>query len=118
MTCFVDLYQSIMFDMFHILETAMLNYSYLTSHPPYPDVVIRKLEDSNHFAKRMLNGIKKLKQENKDQLLSDGKRFTGKGRMTNVHAIKFKIYFAKAIRESKSDLDTLYKRSWTIFKHH
>ena len=38
--------------------------------------------------------------------------------MTDAHEIKFKIYFAKAIRESKSDLDKLYKRSWAIFKHH
>ena len=33
--------------------------SYLTSHPPYPGVIVKKREGSNHFAKRMLNGIKK-----------------------------------------------------------
>ena len=66
----------------------------------------------------MLNRIKRIKQENRGQLLSDGKRFSGKGRITDAHAIKLKIYFAKVIRESKSDLDKLYKRSWTIFEHH
>ena len=93
-------------------------HSFLTSNPPYPGVVIKKLEDSNHFAKRMLNRIKKIKQENKGKVLSDGKRFNGKGRMTDAHAIKFKIYFAKAIRECRHDLNKLYERSWAIFKHH
>ena len=94
-------------------------HSYLTSHPPYPGVAAKKkLEDSNHFAKQMLNRIKRIKQENKGQLLSDDKRFSGKGRMSDTHAVKFKIYITKAICESKSDLDKLYKRSWAIFKHH
>ena len=34
-------------------------HSCLTSHPPYPGVVVKKLEDSNHFAKRKFNRIKK-----------------------------------------------------------
>ena len=93
-------------------------HSYLTSHPPYPGVVVKKLEDSNHFAKQMLNRIKRIKQENKGQLLLDGKRFSGKRRMSDAHAVQFKIYITKAICESKSDLDKPYKRSWTIFKHH
>ena len=93
-------------------------HSYLTSHPPYPGVVVKKLEDLNHFAKRMLNRIKSIKQENNGQLLSDDKRFGGKQRINDAHAVKFKIYIAKAICESKRDLNKLYKRSWAIFKHH
>ncbi|CAF1517432.1 unnamed protein product [Rotaria sordida] len=38
--------------------------------------------------------------------------------MTDAQAVKFKIYFAKAIRENKTDLNKLYQRSWAIFKHH
>lgn len=30
-------------------------HNYLASNPPYHGVTIKKLEDSNHFAKRMLN---------------------------------------------------------------
>ncbi|CAM4908808.1 unnamed protein product [Rotaria socialis] len=93
-------------------------HKYLTTNPPYPGVTIRKLEDTNHFAKRMLSRIKKIKQENKNTILSDGKKVSGKGRLTDGDAIKFKIYFAKAIRESKTDLDKLYEKSWTIFNHH
>ncbi|CAF3854019.1 unnamed protein product, partial [Rotaria magnacalcarata] len=93
-------------------------HKYLTTNPPYPGVTIRKLEDTNHFAKRMLSCIKKIKQENKNTILSDGKKISGKGRLTDGDAIKFKIYFAKAIRESKTDLDKLYEKSWAIFNHH
>ena len=59
----------------------------------------------------MLSPVKKVQQENKHKVLPDGKTFRGKGRMTNIHAIKFEIYFAKTIRESKTDLDKLYRRS-------
>ena len=93
-------------------------HRYLTTNPPYPSVSIRKLEDTNHFAKRMLTRIKKIKKENKNKILSDGKKMSGEGRMTDADSIKFKIYFAKAIRESKTDLDTLYRKSWAIFNHH
>ncbi|CAF3476809.1 unnamed protein product [Rotaria socialis] len=66
----------------------------------------------------MLSRIKKIKPENKNTILSDSKKISGKGRLTDGDAIKFKIYFAKAIRESKTDLDKLYEKSWAIFNHH
>ncbi|CAF4181308.1 unnamed protein product, partial [Rotaria sordida] len=93
-------------------------HKYLMDNPPYSDINIKKLEDTNHFEKRMLNRIMKVKRENKNMILSDGKRFSSKGRMTDTQASKFKIYFAKAIRESKTDLNKLYQKSWAIFKHH
>ncbi len=93
-------------------------HKYLIDNPPYLDIDIKKLEDTNHFAKRMLNRIMKIKRENKNTILCDGKRFSGKGRMTDGHVIKFKIYFAKAIRENKTDLNKLYQSSWAIFNHH
>ncbi len=58
----------------------------------------------------------KIKRENKSNILSDGKRFSGKGRMTDGHVIKFKIYFAKAIRENKTDLNKLYQSSMGNFQ--
>lgn len=36
-------------------------HSFLTSNPTYPGVTIKKLEDTNHFAKRMLSRIKRIK---------------------------------------------------------
>lgn len=86
-------------------------------NPPYSDVTITKREDVNHFAKRLLTRINKIKHDNKTTTLSDGKKLNGKGRLTDGQAIKLKIYFGKAIRENRFNLDCMYKRSWAIFKH-
>ncbi len=39
---------------------------------------IKKPENVNHFAKQISNRILKIKQDNKNKILSDGKRFFGK----------------------------------------
>ncbi|CAF1488880.1 unnamed protein product [Adineta steineri] len=91
-------------------------HKWLLKSPPYSNVKIKKIEAVNHFAKRMLARINKIKQDdNKTTILSDGKKLHGKGRMADGQAIKFKIYFGKAIREDKSNLDDMCKRSWAIF---
>ncbi|CAF1057607.1 unnamed protein product [Didymodactylos carnosus] len=51
-------------------------------------------------------------------LLYDLSELSGKGRLTDGQAIKFKIYFAKAIRKNKTDINKLYRASWAIFNHH
>ena len=86
-------------------------HKYLLEHSPYCHVKIKKIEDVNHFTKRMLACINRIKQDNKGTILSDGRKLNGKGRMTDSQAINFKICFGKAI------LDNMYKRSWAIFKH-
>jgi len=92
-------------------------HKHLLQNPPYVDVQIKKIEDVNHFSKRMLTRINKIKRDNKGVILSDGKKFTGKGRFTDNQAVKFKIYFAKAIRENRFDLDNMYRCSWATFNH-
>ncbi|CAF1043010.1 unnamed protein product, partial [Didymodactylos carnosus] len=91
---------------------------YLIGNPTYSTIDVNKLEDTNHFTKRMLTRIMKIKRENINKILCDGKRLSGKGRLTVGQAIKFKIYFAKAIRENKTDINKLYRASWAIFNHH
>lgn len=92
-------------------------HRHLLDNPPYVNLQVKKIEDVNHFAKRMLSRINKVKLDYKGKVLSDGKKFTGKGRMTDSQAVKFKIYFAKAIRENRLDLESMYQRSWAIFNH-
>ena len=53
-------------------------HKYLTSRPPYIDLTIKKLEDTNHLPKRMLSPIKEMGQANKHKILPDGKAFRGK----------------------------------------
>ncbi|CAF1311457.1 unnamed protein product [Rotaria sordida] len=51
----------------------------LTQHPPYPDIKIEKIEDINHWSKRMLYRLEKLTQELKDTMLDPEKKRKGIG---------------------------------------
>ncbi|CAF1593292.1 unnamed protein product, partial [Didymodactylos carnosus] len=73
--------------------------------PQYDNVEIQKIEDINHWSKKMLNRLEKIKNELKDTII-DGKKGTGgRGRMT------------KAISENKTNLEMMVKRTWGIYKH-
>lgn len=50
--------------------------------PPYPDLQIQKLEDLNHFAKKMYNRLDKRKKELKGQVIDGRKGIGGTGRIT------------------------------------
>ncbi len=54
----------------------------LTEDPPYPDLQIQKLEDLNHFAKKMYNRLEKIKRELKGQVIEGRKGIGGAGRIT------------------------------------
>lgn len=51
----------------------------LTQHPPYPGIKIEKIEDINHWSKRMLYRLEKLTQELKDTMLDPEKKRKGIG---------------------------------------
>ena len=49
---------------------------------PYGDVDVEKLECIGHVQKRVGSRLRKLRQQHKGQMLSDGKRISGAGRLT------------------------------------
>ncbi|CAF4611643.1 unnamed protein product [Rotaria sp. Silwood2] len=51
----------------------------LTQHPPYPGIEIEKIEDINHWSKKMLYRLEKLAQELKDTMLDPEKKRKGIG---------------------------------------
>jgi len=51
----------------------------LTQHPPYPDIEIEKIEDINHWSKRMLYRLEKLTQSLKDTMLDPEEKRKGIG---------------------------------------
>lgn len=51
----------------------------LTQHPPYLGIEIEKIEDINHWSKRMLYRLEKLTQELKDKMLDPEKKRKGIG---------------------------------------
>ena len=55
---------------------------HLTEDPPYPNLPIQKLEDLNHFAKKMYNRLDKKKKELKGQVIEGRKGIGGPSRIT------------------------------------
>ena len=54
----------------------------LTNNPPYADVSISKIEDVNHFSKKMLHRLQKLAEDLKKTHIDGKLGICGKGRMT------------------------------------
>ncbi|CAF1419650.1 unnamed protein product [Rotaria sordida] len=75
----------------------------------YKGIEIQKIEDINHFGKRLKRALEVIKQKCGKEKLSDGKIIGGKGRLTDQMITPFQIYFCEAIRKNKNDLDKLYK---------
>ncbi|CAF4076827.1 unnamed protein product, partial [Rotaria sordida] len=92
-------------------------FAKLSDKPPYPGKVIKKIEDLNHFSKRMKRQLETKKREYGKKQLSDGKTIGGKNRLSKQKIIRLQMAFASTIRKCKHDLDLLFKRSWAIFWH-
>ncbi|CAF4668239.1 unnamed protein product, partial [Rotaria sp. Silwood2] len=84
---------------------------------PYPGKEIKKIEDLNHFSKRMKRALETVKRQHGRKKLSDGKTIGGKNRLSVHNILRLQMTFASTIRKSKHDLDLLFKGSWAIFWH-
>ncbi|CAF4130305.1 unnamed protein product [Rotaria sordida] len=87
----------------------------LLDDPTYENVEVQKIEDVNHYSKRLSNRIKKIKTQNKNKILQDGLKIGGAGRLTDQHILKFKMYLGKAIRENLGNLTNMYHSAQVIF---
>lgn len=86
------------------------------SKPYGDDVTIDKLECINHVQKRMGTRLRLLRKELKNKLLPDGKKLSGRGRLTSSVIDSIQDYYGKAIRAS-STLDEMKQACWAIFYH-
>ena len=57
-------------------------FSKLTNNPPYKNVSINKIEDVNHFSKKMLHRLQKIAEDLKKTKIDGKFGILGKGRMT------------------------------------
>ncbi|CAM4845959.1 unnamed protein product [Rotaria magnacalcarata] len=92
-------------------------HNILTKNAPYTDKPVQKVEDLNHFSKRMKRGLDTIRREYGRKKLSDGKTIGGKNRLSAQTVLQLQMTFASTIRKCKHDLDLLHKRSWAIFWH-
>ncbi|CAF1518925.1 unnamed protein product, partial [Rotaria sordida] len=92
-------------------------FTSLSNAKLYPGKMIKKIEDLNHFSKRMKRQLETKKREYGREKLSDGKTIGGENRLSSQNIIRLQMAFASTIRKCKHDLDLLYQRSWAIFWH-
>lgn len=79
----------------------------------YPIV---KLECVGHVHKRMRSRLRKLKDKMKGQVLSDGKRLSGKNRLTDAQIDRIQKYYGDAVRYNHT-LTSMKQAVWSIFLH-
>ncbi|CAF3719135.1 unnamed protein product [Rotaria sp. Silwood1] len=89
----------------------------LTSNPPYKDVSISKIDDVNHFSKKMLHRLQKIAKDLKETEIDGKLGIGGKGRMTQQMMINFQQYYRQAIVRNKTNLDEMIRSVWAIWKH-
>lgn len=85
---------------------------------PYgKDIVITKLECVGHVQKRMGYQLRKKKQELKGVILEDGKKISGKNRLTDSVINTLSVYYGNAIREYSSSVNDMRRGIWAIWYH-
>ncbi|CAM2726333.1 unnamed protein product [Rotaria socialis] len=89
----------------------------LISDPPYEDVSITKIEDVNHFSKKMLHRLQKIAESLKKNNIDGKLGIRGSGRMIKKMMINFKHYYRLAIVRNKTNLDDMVRAVWAIWKH-
>lgn len=91
-------------------------YKKVCDSKPYGDMNIDKLECVGHVQKRVGTRLRSLKKSTKEAL-PDGKKLSGKGRLTDVSIDKLQAYYGNAIRENKHDIVKMRQAVWAVFFH-
>ncbi|CAF5173749.1 unnamed protein product, partial [Rotaria magnacalcarata] len=71
-----------------------------SNDPPYKDISIVKIEDTNHFSKKMLHRLQKISESLKKTKIDGKLGIRGSGQMM----INFKYYDRQAIVRNKKNL--------------
>ncbi|CAF1397869.1 unnamed protein product, partial [Rotaria magnacalcarata] len=85
----------------------------LSNDPPYKDISIVKIEDTNHFSKKMLHRLQKIAESLKKTKIDGKLGIRGSGQMM----MNFKYYDRQAIVRNKTNLDDMVRAVWAILKH-
>ncbi|GBM54170.1 hypothetical protein AVEN_64518-1 [Araneus ventricosus] len=82
------------------------------------ELVVEKLECIGHVQKRMGTRLRNLRNKLKSTKLSDGKKISGRGRLTDAQILLIQKYYGLAIRRNTSkSVDEMSKSIWTIYFH-
>lgn len=93
------------------------SFKTVSESKPYGDINVEKVECVGHVQKRMGSRLRKLKSNLVGKNLSDGKKISGKGRLTDKIIDEIQTYYGNAIRANKQDLEGMRKAIWAIYFH-
>ena len=83
----------------------------------YGDFTPQKLECVGHLQKRLGTRLRKIRNEKKHEILSDGKKISGKGRLTDKIINKMQNYYGMAIRQNPGQLHEMKKGIGAVLWH-
>ena len=93
------------------------SYPAVVESKPYADTVPGKLECVGHVQKRLGTRLRNLRIEYKGKVLSDGKKISGKGRLTDKAINTLQNYYGMAIRHNTGDLYGMKKAVAAVLFH-
>ena len=93
------------------------SYKRVTDTKPYGDFIPQKLECVGHVQKRLGTRLRKLRNEKKLEKLSDGKKISGKGRLTDKIINKMQNYYGMVIRPNPGRLFDMKKGIGAVLWH-
>ena len=93
-------------------------YRVVQQEQPYgPNIEIVKKDCVGHIQKRMGTGLRNLVASYKGRKLSDGKGIGGRHRLTKKRIDSFQVYYGKAIRDNKGNVQEAKKAVQAILHH-
>ena len=87
------------------------SYAEVRDAKPYGEVPVVKKECIGHVQKRMGTRLRNLRKSMKGEILSDGKRVSGTGRLSDKNINLLQNYYGMAIRQNT---DNIYKMKMAI----
>ena len=93
------------------------SYKKVTDTKPYGDFIPQKLECVGHVQKRLGTRLRKLRNEKKHEKLSDGKKISGKQRLTDKIINKMQNYYGMVIRQNPERLFDMKKSIGAVLWH-
>ena len=93
------------------------SYKKVTDTKPYGDFIPQKLECVGHVQKRLGTRLRKLRNEKKPEKLSDGKKISRKGSLTDKIINKMQNYYGMVIRQNPRRLFDMKKGIGAVLWH-
>ena len=93
------------------------SFNEISNSKPYDDLEIIKKERIRNIQKRLETRIRALRTTLKSKVLSDGKKISGRGRLTNKVINTIQNYYGMAIRQHTNDLFAMRKSVIAMLKH-